>query len=199
MKPAQVAVGASDHYAFAELVTLGIVGREPVLLDRRRVELIDEGLPIAPYHHEALKLEIEEARELVERVRKSVAKRAEHALAQLLAAHPVRAFAAPSSPYDALPERLEDVLSSRPLTNAADGMLYREALPAIAARRGLDVRRYPRKVDPLELAAEALGVASRGVAEIVARIGRAAGKPWTKDQKLATASALWALAPRLRG
>ena len=45
---AEVVIGASDHYARAELVTLGAGDGAAVLLDRRRVELIAAGLPSAP-------------------------------------------------------------------------------------------------------------------------------------------------------
>ena len=56
MSAAEAVIGASDHYARAELVTLAVVDASPAFLDRRRVKLIDQGLPIAPYHHEALEL-----------------------------------------------------------------------------------------------------------------------------------------------
>jgi len=60
----QAVIGASDHYARAELVTLAVRDAAPVFLDRRRVELIDKDLPSAPYHHEALELDIAAAIDL---------------------------------------------------------------------------------------------------------------------------------------
>ena len=42
-------VGVSDHGGWAVLVT---VARDGTLLDRRRVELVDEDLPALPHHHE---------------------------------------------------------------------------------------------------------------------------------------------------
>jgi hypothetical protein len=41
------------------------------LLDRSRVELVDEGLLKLPYHHEGQMLPLDQAVELVERVRVS--------------------------------------------------------------------------------------------------------------------------------
>ena len=73
MSVADAVIGASDHYARAELVTLAADDGAPVFLDRRRVELIDRSLPSAPYHHEALELDIGAAIDLVNRVRRSVA------------------------------------------------------------------------------------------------------------------------------
>ena len=158
-----VVTGASDHYGRAELVTLAARDAVPVFLDRRRVELIDEGLPNAPYHHEALALDIGAAIDLVNRVRRSVAEHARAALSTLLTRCRARVLILPASPYDRLPDSLEEVLRSRPLTYAADGMLYRESLAEAAAGIGMQVRRYPRKTDPTVLAAEAMGV---GVAEV---------------------------------
>jgi hypothetical protein len=42
-------IGISDHRGWAVLVT---VARDGTLLDRRRVELVDETLPSLPHHHE---------------------------------------------------------------------------------------------------------------------------------------------------
>jgi hypothetical protein len=198
MRTARAVLGASVHYARAELVTLALEKAEPVLVDRRRVELIDADLPIAPYHHEALELDLEAATELVERVRRSVAEHARTALATMRSAFRAEVLVLPASPYDALPDSLAEVLRSRPLTNAADGMLYRESLVAAAAELGMEVLRVPRRADPTVLAAEAMDVEVAAVEAIVARLGREAGAPWRKDHKVAAASALWALGARVR-
>ena len=86
----------------------------------------------------------------------------------------------PASPYGRLPGSLAEVLGSRPLTLAADGMLYRESLAQAAFELGLDVRRYPRKTDPALLAAEAMGVQVADVHALIARFGREAGPPVAK-------------------
>jgi hypothetical protein len=59
-------IGVSDHGGWAVLVT---VTRAGALLDRRRVELVDEYLPAIPHHHEGQLLPPDEALALVERVR----------------------------------------------------------------------------------------------------------------------------------
>ena len=187
---ADAVIGAVDHYARAELVTLALRDAAPVFVDRRRVVLIDAGLPSAPYHHEALALDIGTATELVNRVRRSVARCARAAMSTMRATCGARVLILPASPYDGLPGALEEVLGSRSLTVAADGMLYRESLAAAAAELGMDVRRYPRRTDPTLLAAAALGVGVAEVAALIARFGREAGTPWRKDHKLAAAAAL---------
>ncbi len=198
MSVAEAVIGASDHYARAELVTLAVEDAAPFFLDRRRVELIDKDLPSAPYHHEALELDSGAAIDLVNRVRRSVAKHASAAISTMLATYRAQVLILPASPYDSLPDSLEEVLSSRPLTYAADGMLYRESLAEAAAELGMEVRRYPRKTDPTVLAAEAMGVDVAEVTSLIAQFGREAGTPWRKDHKLAAAAALSALGRQLR-
>ncbi len=198
MRAGGAVTGALVHYGRAELVTVAVEDGAPRLLDRRRVELIGEGLPGAPYHHEALKLDIGAATALVDRVRRSVAERAGAAISTMLAAHRARVLILPASPYDRLPDSLAEVLSSRPLTLAADGMLYRESLAQAASALGMDVRRYPRNADPALLAAEAMEVDLAGVRALVARFGREAGTPWRKDHKRAAAAALSVLGRQIR-
>ena len=196
MSAAEAVIGASDHYARAELVTLAVVDASPAFLDRRRVELIDKGLPIAPYHHEALELDIDAAIDLVNQVRRSATEHASAAISTLLATYRAQVLILPSSPYDSLPDSLEEILSSRRLTLAADGMLYREALAEAAAELGMEVRRYPRKTDPTVLAAEAMRVDVAEVTSLIAQFGREAGTPWRKDHKMAAAAALSVLGHR---
>lgn len=190
MSVGEAAIGATVHYGRAELVTLAMENGAPRFLDRRRVGLLDDGLPSAPYHHEALELDIGAATELVNRVRRSVAEHASAAIATMLATWRVGVLIVPASPYERLPASLEEVLGSRPLTLAADGMLYREFLAQAASEAGMKVRRYPRRTNPALLAAEAMGVDVAEVRALIARFGREAGPPWRKDHKLAAAAAL---------
>jgi hypothetical protein len=48
-KPEPAVVGAADHGGWAILVTGSADG---ALLVRRRVALVDEGLPTMPHHHD---------------------------------------------------------------------------------------------------------------------------------------------------
>ena len=198
MMNAGAVVGAAGHYARAELVTLALEDAVPVFLDRRRIELIDNGLPSAPYHHEALEMDIGVAIDLVNRVRRSVAAHARAAISTVLATYRAQVLILPASPFDSLPDSLEEVLNSRSLTLAADGMLYRESLAEAAAELGMEVRRYPRKTDPTILAAEAMGVAVPQVTATIAQFGRLAGTPWRKDHKMAAAAALSVLGRQIR-
>lgn len=198
MRLGEAVIGASVHYGRAELVTLAVEDGALRFLDRRRVALIADGLPSAPYHHEALELDVGAATALVDRVRRSVADRASAAISTVLATWRAGTLIVPASPYERLPDSLAEVLGSRPLTLAADGMLYREFLAQAASELGMEVRRYPRRTDPALLAAEAMRVDVTEVHALIARCGRLAGPPWRKDHKLAAAAALSVLGSRVR-
>src|SRR5690349_13535629 len=66
-----IVVGISDHSGWAICVTVGVRDGAPVLVDRRRVELLEPGLPNQPYHHETLSLDPARAEELAKKVRES--------------------------------------------------------------------------------------------------------------------------------
>lgn len=195
MSAPQIVVGASDHYARAELVILGIEAARPVLLERREIPLIQRGLPSAPYHHEALELDFDAAADLVDQVRESVGKCAREGLQQVVDDLGVQALIVQTSPFDFLPYDLAAVHASRSLTHAADGMLYREALAEAAEYVGLEVYRYPRKKDPMHLAAQAMGCELAEVQALIEEFGQQAGTPWRKDHRQAAAAALSILAP----
>src|SRR5207248_11407414 len=78
-------IGVSDHGGWAVLVT---AARDGTLLDRRRVELVGEGLPKLPHHSEGQRLPLDEAVELVERVRVSAERHAALALDAVMMAVP---------------------------------------------------------------------------------------------------------------
>jgi hypothetical protein len=58
------------------------VARDGTALDRRRVDLVDEGVPKLPHHSEGQTLPLDEAVELVERGRVSAERHSGLALAQ---------------------------------------------------------------------------------------------------------------------
>src|SRR5690606_20185783 len=60
-------VGISDHAGWAVLVTV----RARTVIDRRRVTLVEDGVPVMPHHHDAQGLPAEDGVALVEHVRAS--------------------------------------------------------------------------------------------------------------------------------
>jgi hypothetical protein len=189
--------GISDHIGWAELVTLAVRDRAPVILDRQRVELIEPGLPSAPYHHEALELPLQEAERIINKTRDSVVDRCRQVMNTLKSSLGVDAIVIQESPYKELPESVSRILASRPLTNAADGMLYREELASQASAIGLLVHRFPRKSDQIAAASSALGSSASEVATILSRFGQSMGAPWRQEHKHVAAAALAILAADL--
>ena len=189
------AVGAVTHYGRAVLVTVSARDGVPFVADRRQVVLIGDGLPSAPYHHEAQTLARPAAAELIRRVRAAVDARAEAALGELRQS--VRAqcrleWLAHRAPRP-LPETLDGILDSRPATLIADAEMYLGALSGAARRCGLPVVTCARGTE-LEAAAGALGAGAAEVAAFLAGLRASLGPPWQADHRTAAAAALAAAA-----
>src|SRR5690348_15874590 len=120
-------IGVSDHGGWAILVTADAHG---ALLDRRRVELVDEGLPKIPHHSEGQRLPLDQAVELVERVRASAEGRSKlvfDTLAAALAGR-IRGIALRQCPE--LPPTIAERITNYHASNNADWVMYRRALAA---------------------------------------------------------------------
>ena len=176
-------IGISDHGGWAVFVT---VSRDGTLLDRRRVELVDESLPAIPHHHEAQRLPPDEAVALVERVRASAERHAALALDAVAAAvHPILGIALRSCPE--LPPTIAQRIKDYRARNVADWVMYRTALAAAAAARGWPVHWYDAK-NVSSAASHALRVKSFDAH--FADLRGAVGPPWNNDHKLAMAAAI---------
>ena len=176
-------IGVSDHGGWAVLVT---VARDGTLLDRRRVELVDEYLPALPHHHEGQGLPMDEAVALVERVRSSAEGHAVLALDAVAMAVPdILGVALRNCPQ--LPPTIAERIKDYRARNVADWVMYRKALATAAATRGWPVHWYdPKKV--LDAASHALHVDDFDAHFL--HIRRAVGPPWNKDHKFAMAAAI---------
>src|SRR5438270_680575 len=119
-------VGVSDHGGWAVLVTAACDG---TLLDRRRVELVDECLPKIPHHSEGQSLPIDEAVQLVERVQFSAERHARLALDSVAAAVPVDIAGLALRECPAwLPSTVAERIRNYRAQNVADWVMYRKAL-----------------------------------------------------------------------
>ena len=184
-------IGVSDHGGWAVLVT---VGHDGTLLDRRRVELVDEGLPKIPHHSEGQRLPLDEAVVLIERVRASAEKHAKLALEGVAAFVPVIVAGValrgcPSWLPPTVAERIKDYRSQ----NVADWVMYRQALAAEAEARGWGVHWYDAK-KVFEAASRAMGIEDFDAHFVQMR--KSIGPPWSQDHRLAMAAAI-ATFPRL--
>ena len=176
-------IGVSDHGGWAVLVT---VARDGTLLDRRRVELVGEGLPKIPHHSEAQGLPLDQAVELVERVRGSAEKHAVLAWdAVAMAVSRILGVALRQCPP--LPPTIAERITDYRAQNNADWVMYRKALASAAEARGWPVHWYDAK-SVFAAARQALRVADLDAHFLQVR--KAVGPPWNSDHKLAMAAAI---------
>lgn len=177
-------IGVSDHGGWAIFVTVGHPGNE--ILDRRRVELVDDALPALPHHHEAQMLSPEEGVALVERVRASAER---YAIVALDAVHRIvpRVAGVALRALQPLPPTISERLTDHRARNVADWVMYRSAIVVAANTRGWRVYWFDSKT-VLHAAARRLNVADfeahfRGLRNRM-------GPPWNNDQKIAMAAGI---------
>jgi hypothetical protein len=166
-------LGVSDHGGWAVFVT---VAPDGTLLDRRRVELVDDTLPAIPHHHEGQLLPMDEAVALVERVRASAERHAALALDAVASAVPsIVGIALRTCPP--LPPTIAERIKDYRARNVADWVMYRKALASAAEARRWSVHWYDAGI-VLKSASPAL------------EMRKTIGPPWNQDHRLAMAAAL---------
>ena len=202
MRPVPCVVSVAEHTGWAHLVCVAAHGNVPAVIERRRVALIDHGLPTMPYEHDTTAMREDEANAVIARVRRSIAARTSEALRRLVIelapAHTAVALAIRKPPFDALPATVAAVRTSHRLLCAADGMLYQLAICRAARQLELEVHRC-RRGEETARAAQQLGVTPAEIEEFVSRTGRPAGPPWTQDHRRAYAAGIAVLAAHARG
>jgi hypothetical protein len=183
-------IGVSDHGGWAVLVT---VADDGTLLDRRRVALVDEGLPKIPHHSEGQALPLHEAVALVERVQASAERHAKLSLEALARTAPGRILGVTLRQCPGLPPTIAERIKDYRAQNVADWVMYRKALAAAAEARGWAVHWYDAK-KVLDAASEALRI--EDLEAHFLQLRRSIGPPWSKDHKIAMAAAIIAARAR---
>ncbi len=147
IRPVPCVVSVAEHTGWAHLVCVAAHGNVPVVVERRRVALIEPGLPTMPYEHDTTAMREDEANAVIARVRRSIAARTSEVLrrvvAELAPAHTAVALAIREPPFDDLPATVAAVRSSYRLLCAADGLLYQLAICHAARQLGLEVQTVP--------------------------------------------------------
>ena len=196
LKPEPCVVSVADHTGWAHLVCVAVHDGVPAVIERRRVTLIDDGLPTLPYHHDTKTMKEADANALIARIRKSVAARTAEVLTRVVTdmapARAVVALAIREPPFARLPDTVAAVRTSYRLQCAADGVMFHLALCHAARQLGLGVR-LCRRGEETSHAAHQLGVTVRDIEAFVSRT-RPAGPPWTEEHRRAYASGIAALA-----
>jgi hypothetical protein len=190
-------VGVAEQGNSAVLVTIAPGGE---LLDRRRIDLTDRGLPTHPHHHEgswavgrylnspgARALSLADAVALVDRVRASAARGAREGLEALAAAVPMPVASIAIRACPKLPPTTEERIADHRAQTIADSVMYREAMATAAEARGWFVHWYDRE-RVFRDAAAVLG--GEDINAFLSAMGRSVGPPWQAKHKLAAAAAL---------
>ncbi|PYX51499.1 MAG: hypothetical protein DMG79_02950 [Acidobacteria bacterium] len=192
MANADGVIGVSDHGGWAVLVTASGDG---ALLDRRRVELVDDDLPKIPHHSEGQRLPIDEAVALVEQVRVSAERHAKLGLDAVAMAVGerinIRGVALRHCP--ALPPSIAERIKDYRSQNVADWVMYRKTLAGAAEARGWAVHWYDAK-KVLVAAGEVLGIEDLDAHFVNLR--KSIGPPWGQDHRIAMCAAVVAARAR---
>lgn len=184
----RVAFGVRAHSGWAALVVLGQQAGDFVLVDRRRMELVDDVWAKAPYHA-AEELQPAAARTLVER---GVEQAHRIAVREMRAAvkrerdrgNDVTACGVPvSAPLPGW--TTDEILAVHFRMHKAEGVLFRDVLVHAAEECGITPVPIPEKV-----------LAEHADRSTIAAMGKSAGPPWGKDQKDAALAAAIALRKR---
>jgi hypothetical protein len=185
-------LGIAHHYGWAVAVTASADYR---VADRRRIELIELGLPTAPIHHEGgphllhrsgEPLDDNRLAALVADVRASVVRTALAALDELGTAspEPIETISLRAWPAD-FPE---DIAVQRrvPYESRADSVMYCKVLAELAHERGWSVHTYNAK----NVEDDAIRILGDRANEVLRGPGATLGPPWSKDHRMALAATI---------
>jgi hypothetical protein len=152
------ALGIAPHTGWAACVVVGGTLAEPEILANEIVRILDDTERFC--YHMAEGMDFRDAVDLIARTRKKAVKNAQRALSPLVAGASVCAIVA----RDRDPGSLEHILAAHPRIHTAEGCFYRDVFREAC---GIPTRIVaPGSLDP-------------------ARVGKLAGPPWGRDQRMA--------------
>jgi hypothetical protein len=199
--PLTAVLGVADHNGWAVCVTVAVSRGVPVVVDRRRVGLIEPGVPSQPYHHETVRMPLPEAEALVVRVRESVMRttlaRLSELRDELKPPYTIVAMTLRNPPLTYVPVTVAEAHKSYPVMCRADGMMYHDALCTAARRLGIALELHDRG-EEIVRAADRLDVSLDELEHFLKTVGESLGPPWQKEHRFAAAAAIRVLADRRR-
>jgi hypothetical protein len=176
-------VGIAHHLGWAVAVT---ASASHEVVDRRRIELVEPGMPAAPIEHQAQPLDDDAAARMVAKVRESALRATGASLDQLAAWLPapvvsvsLRAWP-PGFPHDIAVQRRP------PYASRADSVMYRQVLAECADERGWEVHLFEAK----GVEAQAARILGERAGDVLGRPRATLGPPWTKDHRIALAATI---------
>ena len=178
-----VRLGIAHHLGWAVAVT---ASADHEVVDRRRIELVEPGVPSAPIHHEGRPLDDAAAAVLVAQVRASAVRATSAALDELAAALPAPIVSMSLRAWP--PDFPEDIAVQRrvPYEARADSVMYRQVLADQARARGWDVHLFDAK----DVEARAASQLAERADEVLLGPRTTMGPPWAKDHRMALAATI---------
>jgi hypothetical protein len=201
MGTVRVAIGLKAHSGWSCLVVLGDIDGEYQVVDRRRVELVDEGTGLwaAQPYHAAEGLDLTDAKNLVERgieASRRVAIKEMQAVVDRSRRLQHDIVACAVLEPDPMPDwSTADILSVHFRMHKAEGVLFPEALARAAEACGLKLV-LVREKQLWQDAEQELALARSALVNRIAAIGKIVGPPWGRDQKNAALAAMIVLRRR---
>ncbi len=185
-------LGIADHLGWAVAVT---ATADHQVVDRRRIDIIERGLPAAPVHHvggphalhrQGEPLHDAELAALVEEVRTSAVRASDAALDALAADLPEAIVSISVRDWPA--DFPDDIAAQRrvPYESRADPIMYRQVLADLARRRGWLVHLYDAK----SVEEHAAGLLGDRADEVLRGPRATLGAPWSKDHRTAFAATI---------
>jgi hypothetical protein len=190
-----IAFGLKAHSGWAALVALTQRDGEFFVVDRRRIELVEELWAKQPYHA-AEQLEPNVARGLVKR---GIAAANRIALREMRLAikreqkRNNQVIGCGVLMTEPMPDwSVDEILAVHFRMHKAEGVLFREALSRAAKATNLSVVEIPDKTITA-YATKELRMSADELNKMIAKLGKTCGPPWGKDQKEAALAAAVAL------
>jgi hypothetical protein len=191
----KVAFGMKAHSGWAALVVIGQDDTGFVVIDRRRIELVEDEWAKQPYHaaenmkpdaaRDLVKRGVQAARRIAIREMRAASKRERERKNDLTGCAVLVANPMPDWSVD-------EILAVHFRMHKAEGVLFRDALARAAKECGLKLFEIPEKL-LMKYAESTLGTGASNLAKEIVILGKSAGPPWGKDQKDAALAALIAL------
>jgi hypothetical protein len=188
----KVVFGLKAHSGWTALVALGKNGRDFMVVDRSRLELVDEEWAKQPYHA-AEELSPEAARDRVKRgidAAHRIARRELRAAVKREQGRGNEVIGCAVLVGNPMPGwSVEQILAVHFRMHQAEGVLFRDALIEAAKACELNLLTLPEKTLLTE-AERLLRIPASELMKRVGTMGKTAGPPWGKDQKDAALAAL---------
>jgi hypothetical protein len=191
----KVAFGMKAHSGWAALVVVGRRDGDFVVVDRRRLELVEEEWAKQPYHaaedlkpaaaRDVVKRGVEAAHRIAIREIRAAVKRERERENEVTACAVLVGNPMPDWSVD-------EILAVHFRMHKAEGVLFRDALARATKACALKLVAVPEKLLMNE-AEKVLETPLSGLVKMITTIGKSAGPPWGKDQKDAALAGMIAL------